>query len=277
MITISPKIWNILGNRSATITEFIKSIRIPETAKNDTMLDYKVWDIKLEDLWIPQDGVYFQDMDNGIHLLVTGLMFHASTKVNVAVGLASFKTAVEGEVRVNCDYAELDLKLEWDGFKMKPVVSLGADLEVVNQRQSAGNNCRPCRQRSESDAAEIEGGDYWHGIISVRRRVDGSKWNSPYSREAAKCNGRNPVKPIDKMVCISSGLLAAVRELKRSKREAVSSDPVESKLGIELSCTPPEGECAISSCSYCLDFDINPSTTRSGAAADLASCVPSNL
>ncbi|RCN33017.1 hypothetical protein ANCCAN_21156 [Ancylostoma caninum] len=85
-----------------------------------------------------------------------------------------------------------------------------------------------------------------------------------------------PIKPINNMMCISSDLLAALRELKRSKREAVSSSPVESELGIELSCTPPEGECTISSCSYCLDFDIQLTTT-SGVSADLLSCMPSNL
>ncbi|RCN29394.1 hypothetical protein ANCCAN_24846 [Ancylostoma caninum] len=83
------------------------------------------------------------------------------------------------------------------------------------------------------------------------------------------------IKPINKMVCISSDLLAAVRQLKRSKREAVSSN--KSELGIDLICSTPEGDCIESACSYCADLDIKPSSTKNGFSADLGTCVPKNL
>ncbi|RCN30750.1 hypothetical protein ANCCAN_23469 [Ancylostoma caninum] len=63
------------------------------------MLDYKVWDTELENFWIPQDGVYFEDMNDGIHFVVTGLMFSAVTKVSAAFGLWYLKAGVEGKFR----------------------------------------------------------------------------------------------------------------------------------------------------------------------------------
>ncbi|KAL6727690.1 hypothetical protein Aduo_009544 [Ancylostoma duodenale] len=278
----------------------MKSIRLPETSNNDTVLDYKVWDIHLEDFWIPKSGVSFKDMNNGIHLLVTGLMFRAVAKTRVAVGVSRLKAAMQGEVRVNCDYAELDLKLKWDGFNITPVVSIHADLqlEFTESLRAANLFKEKIRDYAEDflsdkvpemivDLFEQEVNPLLQKLKKLLTGMGlsqfGIEWmvQNKTLRVAVKPKSAmgkiEPIKPIDRMVCISSDLLAALRELKRSKREVVSPNPAESNLGIDLSCTPPEGECTISSCSYCVDLDINPSTTISGVSADLPSCVPSNL
>ncbi|RCN30751.1 hypothetical protein ANCCAN_23470, partial [Ancylostoma caninum] len=194
--------------------------------------------------------------------------------------------------RVECEYADLDVKLEFDGFNIKPAVRLEADLEFEFDESLRAANLVTgqiqflvewfIRNRVPGIIEDLFDKETNPMLQKLKRVLDGMGL-SQFGIEWTVQNGTlrvtvkpqsamgaiEPIKPIDNMMCISSDLLAALRELKRSKREA-------SELGIELSCTPPEGECTISSCSYCLDFDIQPTTT-SGVSANISSCVPTNL
>ncbi|RCN33890.1 hypothetical protein ANCCAN_20272, partial [Ancylostoma caninum] len=232
--TISSKIWNLLDTRGATITKFMKSIRLPEASNNDTMLDYKVWDIHPEDFSIPKSGVSFKDMNNGIHVLVTDLMFRAVAKARVAVGVSRLKAGMNGEVRVNCDYAELDLKLKWDGFNITPVVSIHADLqlEFTESFRAANLFKEKIREYAEnfvSDKVPDMIVDLFEQEVNpllqkLKRLLTGMglsqfgiEWmvQNKTLRVAVKPKSAvgkiEPIKPIDKMVCIRSDLLAALR------------------------------------------------------------------
>ncbi|EYC14622.1 hypothetical protein Y032_0040g310 [Ancylostoma ceylanicum] len=306
-VTISSKVWNLL-DKSALITDFMKSIRIPETSSNDTMLDYKVSDIFLEDFQIPKSGVSFKDMNNGIHLLVTGLQFRAVATAKVAVGVSRLKAGMKGDVRVNCDYAELDLKLEWNDYNITPNISIHADLQVEFTESLRAANLFKEKIRGY---AEDFISDTLPGMIvelfeqhvnaplqKLKKLLTGMglsqfgiEWTvqNKTLRIAVKprrvpnlyaCSAMGkvePIKPTDKMVCITSDLLAALRELKRSKREVMSTSPPQLERGIDLTCSTLEGECTETSCSYCVDLDLEPSTTGGGISAEVSGCVPANL
>ncbi|KIH68730.1 hypothetical protein ANCDUO_00935 [Ancylostoma duodenale] len=118
ILTISPKIWNILDTRAAVITKYVKSYPIPDNINKDTMLDYKITDMYVEDFSMPKSGVSFKEMKNGIHLRifnvfsdvrdvqeltlyvkVTDIKFRAGAKAKVAVGVKKLKASLKGDVR----------------------------------------------------------------------------------------------------------------------------------------------------------------------------------
>ncbi|RCN29395.1 hypothetical protein ANCCAN_24847 [Ancylostoma caninum] len=296
-LTISPKVWDLLDTRAALITKFVESFRLPEKSENNIMLDYKVWNIFVEDFSIPKSGASFEDIDNGVHLRVKNIRFRAVAKARVAIGVMLLKAGLKGDVRVNCDDAELDLKLKWNDFKITPIVNTRADLQVKFTKSLRAANL--FKKRIRKYAEEFVSDKLPDMIVELfEQKVNpmlrklkrllagmglsqfGIEWmvQNKTLRVAVKPKSAmgkiEPIKPTDKMVCIRSDLLAAPQELKRSKREFESSDPTKLKLGIDLTCSAPEGECGISSCSYCADLDITPSTTENGVSAKLRSCVP---
>ncbi|KAL6741527.1 hypothetical protein Aduo_014770 [Ancylostoma duodenale] len=289
-LTISPKVWDLLDTRAALITKFVKSVRLPEKSKDNVMLDYKVWDIFLEDFSIPKSGASFEDISNGVHLRVKNIKFRAVAKAKVSVGVSRLKASLKGDVRVNCDDAELDLKLKWDDFKITPIVSTKADLQIKFTRTLRPANL--FKKKIRKYAEEFVSDKLPDMIVELfEQKVNpllrklkrllagmglsqfGVEWmvQNKTLRVAVKPKSAmgkiEPIKPTDKMVCFRSDLLAALQELKRSKREVV-------KLGIDLTCSTPEGECSTTSCSYCADLDIKLSTTENGVSAKLRSCVP---
>ncbi|EYC31559.1 hypothetical protein Y032_0004g2217 [Ancylostoma ceylanicum] len=316
-VTISPKVWDLLDTRADLITKYMKLIRFPEKSKNDLMLDYKLWNIFLEDFSIPKGGASFEDIYNGVHLRVKGVRFRVDARAKVAVGVSLLKANLRGNVRVNCDNAELDLKLKWNDFKITPVVKTKADLEVEFTKDLRAANLfkKKIRKYAEKFVSNklpdmivelIE--QKLNPLLRKLKRLltgmglsqFGVEWmvQNKTLRVAVKPKSAmgkvEPIKPTDKMVCIKSDLLAALQEFKQSKREVMSAgptevkekeskrskqevvnaDPTQLKFGLDVTCSIPQGECSTSSCLYCADLDIKPSTTENGTSVQFRSCMP---
>ncbi|EYC31557.1 hypothetical protein Y032_0004g2216 [Ancylostoma ceylanicum] len=299
-VTISPKIWNLLDLRAELITKYLKTIELPEQAQNDTMLDYKVSNIALNDISIPKSGVSFEDMNNGVHLRMRNIKFRAVATIEVAVGVSVFKAGLKGDVKVNCDNAELDLVLNVGDYKITPVIKMKAGLQFEFTESLRAANLFESKIREYAEyfvsnsvpdmiakTCEKEVNPLLQKLKRLVAGVGlsefGVEWTVQNNTLRVGVKPKSamgkiaPIKPMSKMVCIDSNLLAALREMKRSKREAVNSDSKKSKLGIYFTCSPPEGDCTESSCSYCADLDIFPTTTSTGVGAELGSCVPKNL
>ncbi|KAL6741524.1 hypothetical protein Aduo_014769 [Ancylostoma duodenale] len=297
--TISPKLWDLLDLRADLITKYLKTIKLPEQSQMDTMLDYKVSNISLEDIKIPKNGISFEDMDHGIHMRKRNITFFTVSKVEVAVGVSVFKAGLSGDVRVSCNNAELDLVLNVGDYTITPVVSMKADLQFEFTESLRAANLFEGKIREYAEyfvshnvpkmivkAVEEQVNPLLQKLKRVLTGVGLSQFGVEWTvqkntlRVAVKPKSAmgkiNPMKPIDKMVCVEGNLLAALRDL-RSKREVKSSDPNKSKFGIYFTCSPPEGGCTASSCSYCTDLDIYPTIKENGVSVESRSCVPKDL
>ncbi|KIH68729.1 hypothetical protein ANCDUO_00934 [Ancylostoma duodenale] len=194
----------------------------------------------------------------------------------------------------------MDMELKWDDFEFTPKVTMKADLKIrFTDSLKAANMFKDKVQEIsdhfvEKTLPEMITNIFEKQVNPLLRKFKNMLTGmglSQFGVEFMVQNGNlriavkpksalgkvDPIKPINQMVCISSDLLAAVIQLKRSKRQAVNSNGSESKFGIDLTCSTPEGSCTESSCSFCADLDIKESTKKSGFRADFGTCVPKNL
>ncbi|KHJ83637.1 hypothetical protein OESDEN_16662 [Oesophagostomum dentatum] len=71
VLTISPKIWNLLESKAALINAAATTITFDGFSGKEKWVKYTVSGGRIEQFSIPKWGVSFYDMNNGIHVNVS--------------------------------------------------------------------------------------------------------------------------------------------------------------------------------------------------------------
>ncbi|KAK6754751.1 hypothetical protein RB195_013627 [Necator americanus] len=295
ILTVSPKLWNLLETKANIISDTIKSITFPEFSGKKGLLKYRIWDGRVEHFSLPKSGVSFQDMSNGVHLSMKDVQFHASVRGRLEIGKKIFGKWVRlarmsGHVKGKSENANLDLILKWNDFKFVPTVSMNSNVRVdftdnlrkLNFLRKKVQKMVTSKANSEIPKKIVEAIERQvnprlqklkEKMISMGFAEYDIEWtvqNNILRVMVKPKSGKgsvSPVIPIDNMLCVNGNVLAVINAFPlRVKRAATTT-------GIEFTCVAPKFSCKGVSCSLCTDIDINPAAVNS--TDKFHNCMPS--
>ncbi|KHJ87218.1 hypothetical protein OESDEN_13012 [Oesophagostomum dentatum] len=160
------------------------------------------------------------------------------------------------DFRVETENAQIDVTLVWKNLTIHPKIE-----------DAITNNVNP---RLEVVKKVVQGLGLSHlelqwtgrnGAISIALRPRGSKKEIGLAQN-------------NKMICVSSDVLATLDGLVRAKRDTRDSSAKEASPLLDFSCSAPQGQCSMSSCSFCFDVDFNLAKKNSASAFSLSECIP---
>ncbi|CAJ0591361.1 unnamed protein product [Cylicocyclus nassatus] len=136
MLTISPKTWKLLDTEKAIINETIRSISIPEHSEMLSLVQYKVWDAKIDSYSFSSSGISFMKFDSGIYLKIEGVKFHASARIEVGIVNNSWiqwlpLSSLRGGINIASYNVGLKAKMVWDDFKFTPNISIKSNIRLT--------------------------------------------------------------------------------------------------------------------------------------------------
>ncbi|KIH63148.1 hypothetical protein ANCDUO_06554 [Ancylostoma duodenale] len=134
-VSITPKIWNLLTTKANFINNAVTSIKFPDFDGKEHLVKYRVWDGKVDQFSVPQSGVSFMDMENGVHLSIKNVQFHASVKGRVELGKKVFRKWVRiarmsGDIKAKSDNAGMDIILVWNDFTFTPTITMNSNVHI---------------------------------------------------------------------------------------------------------------------------------------------------
>ncbi|EYC22584.1 hypothetical protein Y032_0017g3440 [Ancylostoma ceylanicum] len=214
-----------------------------------SMVKYRVWDGKVNHFSVPQSGVSFMNMNNGIHLSIKSVQFHASVRGRVELGKKVFGKWVRiarmsGDIKAKSENAGMDVKLVWNDFKFIPTVTMNSNVRVdfthnlkrylgflrskvqkmvtskVNSEvpklliKTINEKVNPRLQKLKQKITEMgitQYGIEWKVQNNILRVI---------LRPKSAIGTPTTVRPMDKMLCIDANILEAVQPLIRQKRRS---------------------------------------------------------
>ncbi|WKY11328.1 hypothetical protein Q1695_003134 [Nippostrongylus brasiliensis] len=279
-LTISPKVWDLLETKANFITEAVRSIKFPEKEeKVAKLVKYKVWGGQIEQFTVPKSGVAFVDVNNGVHIRMTGIQFRGKVSARLTIGRKIGRVRVSGDIQISSTSAELDMLLKWNDFNFIPTVSMNSELRVdFTHHLRRFNMIRKHVQNLATKAANKKISDAIINDVNprlqklkkmVEQRVKDYDvvWTVQNQilrveiRPRSSTGQVSPVKAIDKMLCVDLNLNHLLSS--RSKRSVLAK-------GVDVTCVDPVAKCEGQSCSFCTNVDINP-----GPSGDMFhNCIP---
>ncbi|WKY11329.1 hypothetical protein Q1695_003135 [Nippostrongylus brasiliensis] len=269
-LTISPKVWDLLETKADIIAEAVRSIKFPEQGKKiGWLLKYKLWDGQMEQFTVPKSGVSFVEVNDGVHLRMSGIQFRGKVEARLMIG-GNF-ARVSGGVQISSTSAELEVLLRWNDFKFIPYASMDSKLRVDFTRNLRRLNLiRRHVQKLATKAMNKQVAELISNAIikDVNPRLQRLKkmiehrvkdhdvvWTVQNQilrveiRPKSSAGQVSPVKAIDKMLCVDLNFNHLLSS--RSKRSVL-------KRGVDVTCVDPVAKCEGMSCSFCTNLDINP-------------------
>ncbi|KIH47527.1 hypothetical protein ANCDUO_22411 [Ancylostoma duodenale] len=240
-----------------------------------SMVKYRVWDGKVHQFSVPQSGVSFMNMDNGIHLSIKNVQFHASVRGRVELGKKVFGKWVRiarmsGDIKAKSENAGMDVKLVWNDFKFTPTVTMNSNVRIdfTHNLKRYLNFLRSKVQKMVTSKvnSEVPKLTRLQLIKAIEEKVNprlqklkrkiiemgitqyGIEWKVQNNilrvilRPKGAIGSPTTVRPMDKMLCIDANILEAVQPLIRQKRKSFFKrikDKLRGKKKHEQPAPPP--------------------------------------
>ncbi|KAL6725686.1 hypothetical protein Aduo_007722 [Ancylostoma duodenale] len=270
-VAITPKIWNLLTTKANFISNVVTSIKFPDFDGKKSLVKYRVWDGKVDHFSVPQSGVSFMDMDNGVHLSIQNVQFHASVRGRVELGKKVFGkwiriARMSGDIKAKSENAGMDVKLVWNDFKFTPTVAMNSNVRIdfthnlkryLNFLRSRVQKAVTSKVNSEVPKLLIKAIEekvnprlqkLKQKIIEMGITQYGIEWKVQNNilrvilRPKGAIGSPTTVRPMDKMLCIDANILEAVQPLIREKRRSFFKrmwDKIRGKKKHEQPAPPP--------------------------------------
>ncbi|EYC22605.1 hypothetical protein Y032_0017g3453 [Ancylostoma ceylanicum] len=214
-----------------------------------SLVKYRVWDGKVDHFSVPQSGVSFMDMDNGVHLSIKNVQFHASVRGRVELGKKIFGKWVRiarmsGDIKASSDNAGMDIKLVWDDFKFTPSATMDSNVHIsfthnlkryLNFLRGRVQSTVTSKVNSEVPKMLIKAVEekvnprlqkLKQKIIDMGITEYGIEWKVQNNtlrvilRPKSRIGSPTTVSPMDKMLCIDANIVEAIQPLIRQKRKS---------------------------------------------------------
>ncbi|KAL6725689.1 hypothetical protein Aduo_007725 [Ancylostoma duodenale] len=301
-VAITPKIWNLLTTKANFISNVVTSIKFPEFDGKKGLVKYRIWNGKAEKFSVPQSGVSLMDMDNGVHLSIKNVQFHASAKGMVELGMKVFgkwvrAARLSGEIKAKTDRATMDVKLVWNDFKVTPSITMNSNVHVdfthnlkrylffLRKRvqkmiTSKVNNEVPKLSKVIEEKVNPRLQQLKQKIIEMGITQYSIKWKVQKNtlrvmlRPKSATGSPTIVRPMDKMLCVDANILGPIPLIREKRKSFYGLQPVPTLLedGIDFTCVAPQFKCKGLACRWCTDVDIHPSSM--GSSDDFHNCLP---
>ncbi|KAK6737279.1 hypothetical protein RB195_019773 [Necator americanus] len=264
------------------------------TVVEKSFLKYHISDGKVDYFSVPKSGVSLQEMDNGVHLSMNDVEFHASLKAELEVGVKPFEkwsvtAKTRGNVEAVSENANIDVKLKWSNFKFIPTVSMNSNVRVVfaenvevlkflsgkiEKMIASKVNSKVPKKIADAIRRQVNPSlkQFKQQLVSMgykKYHVDWTVHNNTLRVALTPKSGKavvSPVTPIDNMLCLNASIVSMSSTNKsRVKKAAVTN-------GFDIICVAPKYRCEENSCSACTDIDIIP--VMANSTDRLNSCLP---
>ncbi|ETN79775.1 hypothetical protein NECAME_09642 [Necator americanus] len=190
-------------------------------------------------------------MDNGVHLSMNDVEFHASLKAELEVGVKPFEkwsvtAKTRGNVEAVSENANIDVKLKWSNFKFIPTVSMNSNVRVVfaenvevlkflsgkiEKMIASKVNSKVPKKIADAIRRQVNPSlkQFKQQLVSMgykKYHVDWTVHNNTLRVALTPKSGKavvSPVIPIDNMLCLNASIVSMSSTNKsRVKKAAVS-------------------------------------------------------
>ncbi|RCN32575.1 hypothetical protein ANCCAN_21615 [Ancylostoma caninum] len=278
-VAITPKIWNLLTTKANFISNVVTSIRFPDFGGKKSMVKYRVWNGRVDHFSVPQSGVSFLDMNNGIHLSITNIQFHATTRGRVELGKKVFRKWVRiarmsGDIKAKSANAGIDIVLVWNDFKFTPTVTMNSNVRIdfTHNLRRYLNFLRSRVQKMVTSKVNSE-------VPKLLNKAIQEKVNPRLQKLKQKIIEMGITQYGIEWKVQNNILRVILRPRGRGRKHQQPAPPPSRPIpanplkgGIDFTCVAPQFRCEGLACTYCTDVDINPSST--GPTDKFHNCLP---